>query len=130
MLEELAPLLRDDRQAFATLPFRTGARPMYQFSNTLIVKINAVSDAIAQRIEFAGTPLHDSEALSIGQQQIVLLLSYYLHCDPLLRQNRGDSGSGGFVPENLSLEFAARTSRAYAKLCGSPPLDALPSIMH
>ena len=38
-----------------------------------IVEFKSVSNAIAQRVESAGTPFHDGKALAIRYEQIVLL---------------------------------------------------------
>jgi len=46
-----------------------------------------MSSAIAQRIELTGTPFNDGEVLSIGHEQIMLLLGYdSYHGVPLRRE--------------------------------------------
>ena len=58
-----------------------------------------MSSAIAQRIELTGTPFNDGEVLTIGHEQIMLLLGYYFyHGRPPSTREWGDPGSSAFLP--------------------------------
>ena len=70
-----------------------------QLGDGLIVKVESVPNAIAQRIELTSTPFNDGEVFTVRHEQIMLLLGYdFHHGRPPSTENWGDPGSSAFLP--------------------------------
>src|ERR1700750_1939115 len=75
MLKQISPLRGNIGQKAARRSLGICARALYQPGYGIVIKTHADSAAVAQGVELAGTPLDHGEAVSIGYQQIMLLLS-------------------------------------------------------
>jgi hypothetical protein len=86
-------------QKAARIPLRIRTQFANQLGNGLIFKVESMSSAIAQRIELTGTPFNDGEVLTIGHEQIMLLLGYdFYHRRSPSTRKWGDLGSSVFLP--------------------------------
>src|SRR5690348_10032085 len=92
VLEQLSPLRSNINKTALCILFGIRTRPAYQLGGGLIVKIESVSNAGAQRVEFPSTPFDNGKALTVGYEQIMLLLGNHLHqCHPLFCEEQGRS---------------------------------------
>ena len=88
VLEQISPLRSNISETALRISLGIRTRPAYQLGDGLIVKIESVSDACAQRVEFPSTPFDDGKVLTVGYEQIMLLLGddFQHRCPPSARR--------------------------------------------
>jgi len=71
VLEQISPLRSNLSQTALRISLGIRTRPAYQLGDGLIAKIEPVSDACAQRVEFPSTPFDDGKVLTVRYEEIM-----------------------------------------------------------